>query len=144
MPYIPDHVCISNAYILLVIILYQVGILSNFLFAVDNGDIAFDEEDHDGCVISLCKFICRPDFCLGKHNFITTNPEGRITFLRFDNNNPYNKVDSKDKLPPIIGRLQKLEAIDLYYCELIPIELGNLPLLKRIRFSFCSYTFNFV
>lgn len=40
-------------------------------------------------------------------------------------------------LSPIIERLLKLREITLEMCRLIPIEIGNLPFLDRIRFVAC-------
>ena len=56
---------------------------------------------------------------------------GRITYLRLLwGSEPYN-------LPPIIERLQSLESIELWDCQILPVEISNLKMLKSIRFFAC-------
>ena len=64
---------------------------------------------------------------------IELDSEGRITFLDIDKTNFDNY-----NLPPIIERLQKLQGIRHRDCQLLPIELSNLPLLKSITFRWCD------
>ena len=138
IPY-PPHIIKNNkeGYDLL-ILLYKLGILSDYNTAFDAADVHFD--DYFGI------FNYRPWSDIEVHS-----ETGLITFLhlkRYDHNfddgifvdnndgideddliGPYMPID----VPPIIDQFQSLESIELINCRLLPKELGNLPLLKTIK-----------
>ena len=137
IPY-PPHIIKNNkeGYDLL-ILLYKLGILSDYNTAFDAEDVHFDD------YFDFNNERYRPDIEVHSET-------GLITFLhlkRYDHNfddgifvdnndgideddliGPYMPID----VPPIIDQFQSLESIELINCRLLPKELGNLPLLKTI------------
>ncbi|OEU10376.1 hypothetical protein FRACYDRAFT_247410 [Fragilariopsis cylindrus CCMP1102] len=123
MPHVPDNMNIKEGYILMNM-LYQVGILSDYLADLDNIDYENVEfKDY---------------FDFNKESDIMIDPEtGKITFLRLEMK---NDVANNDRVPSIIDQFQSLERLFLMNCGLLTMELGNLPLLKRICFYECTST----
>ncbi|OEU11711.1 hypothetical protein FRACYDRAFT_244834 [Fragilariopsis cylindrus CCMP1102] len=100
--------------------LYKVGILSKYL--VDLVDNNYGE---------YVKFKGYFDF--NREEYIEIDSKtGRITFLFL-----YQAYDAFD-VPSIIDQFQSLESICLQNCQLLTMELGNLPVLKTITFNLCT------
>jgi Leucine-rich repeat (LRR) protein len=132
---VPDNMNIKEGYNLMNI-LYKFGILSDYLAALDNNN-GFYEYRH-GKEVEFRDFF---DFdCWSR---IKIDPKtGRITSLMLGNR--YDKEDENHDqdytpfdVPSIIEQFQSLETIDLNHCQLLIMELGNLPLLKTIGFFCC-------
>ncbi|MGK3762438.1 MAG: hypothetical protein ACI8RD_014756, partial [Bacillariaceae sp.] len=109
------------------ILLYQIGIVDDYLNAVVNGT---EEDDHK------VKFDTYFD---GKEDIKIDPKTGKITFLRlyrhyYDEEDEYFRTFD---LPPIIEYFDKLESVELYGCQLIPDSFGNLMLLKEITLCDC-------
>ena len=116
--YLPTEIDRFDGEILLSI-LYKIGVMTKYL-----DDCVYEEDTED-------EFSNYFDF---KYE-LEMDSEGRITFLDISQTAPTYDV------PPIIERLQKLERIKFKNCKLIPIELGNLSLLKSITFINCDRAF---
>ena len=112
----------------LLTILYTTGVLNKYLDDVVRRAKESSEWDDDVSVDEI-EFYRYFDF----EDDVELDSEGRITVLDI-----YIKTPSGLYLPPIIERLHKLQHIHLQNCKLIPIELGNLPLLESIEFVHCD------
>lgn len=111
----------------LLIILYKIGVLTELDAAVRRAKEGNESDDE----IEFSDYF---DF----DDDIELDSEGRITVLAIYRTAATYDVQPFYILPPIIKRLQKLKRIILGKCRLLPIELGNLPLLKSISFQCCD------
>jgi hypothetical protein len=126
----------------LLILLYKVGILSDYNTAFDAADDT--GHDEDGNMVDF------DDYEIHSETGMITS----LRLLRFnkyyfdDDNNDDNNDDNDNNdnnigpympidVPPMIDQFQGLESIDLRNCRVLPKELGNLPLLKTIELHFC-------
>jgi hypothetical protein len=103
----------------LVQLLYEIGKIPDWIATFDRGrrDYKYGFSEH-----------C---FASGFSKSITIDREtGRITHLGL-----WRQVAFS--LPSIIGRFKGLSSMYLVNCCLLPMELGNLPLLESIKFIYC-------
>ena len=132
MHHLPDKMHKDDGEVLLTI-LYKIGVLTKYYDAA----VRRAEEDREYYYYQI-EFSDYFDF----EGDAEIDSQGRITFLHFWRSvTSYNGGNvTSYNLPPIIERLQKLQRIHLWDCQLLPIELGNLPLLKSITFDCCDPT----
>ena len=116
----------------LLTLLYTIGMLTKYLDTVarPKEDKESDDDESVESIAGEIEFYDYFDFDFEED--VELDSEGRITVLDICRSaTTYN-------LSPIIERLQKLQRIQLPNCKLIPIELGNLPLLTSITFQCCD------
>ena len=128
MHHVPDNMNIKEAYILMNM-LYKAGILSYYLADLDAADDTGHILDDDGYDVKV-EFT---NYCshFNDEQYTKIDPKtGRITFLLHDMSTVPISID--------IDQFQSLESICLRYCRLLIMELGNLPVLKTIKFCHCK------
>ena len=131
MHHVPDNMNIKEGYNLM-IMLYEFETLANYLGDLDNNDgmidngymIAFDDDEY---------------FNFSSERYIKIDPKtGRTTFLNLKvENRADESTCSPIEVPTVIEHFHCLEGIKLSNCQLLIMELGNLPLLKTIGFYEC-------
>ncbi|OEU08726.1 hypothetical protein FRACYDRAFT_249628 [Fragilariopsis cylindrus CCMP1102] len=130
MHHVPDNIVmnIKEGYNLMNM-LYKVGILSDYLADLDTDD---------GINIYGENVEFKDYFDFNDEENIRIDPKtGRITFLCLFRRN-YDLFGIPNNVPSSIDQFQSLESIDLKNCQLLTMELGNLPVLKTINFNFCT------
>jgi hypothetical protein len=129
MHHVPDNMNIKEGYNLMNM-LYDFGILSNYLADLDNNNGINDWDER-------VEFENYFDF--NNEDCIKIDPEtGRTTYLNLKVKNlEYENGCAPINIPTIIEHFHCLEGIGLSNCQLLIMELGNLPLLKIIEFYAC-------
>ncbi|OEU23307.1 hypothetical protein FRACYDRAFT_233479 [Fragilariopsis cylindrus CCMP1102] len=128
MHHMPDSMNIKEAYVLM-IMLYKAGILSYYLADLDAADDTGHILDQDG----YDQKVEFTNYCshFNDEQYTKIDPKtGRITFFLHDMSTVPISID--------IDQFQSLESICLRYCRLLIMELGNLPVLKTIKFCHCN------
>ena len=129
--YLPDNMNEEDKCILF-FLMYKAGILDWYLPVFDE-QLKQQREHEDWYAVD-------PQDHVDLRSNVKIDPKtGRITSLClkcWDHNSECIPF----ALPRIIECLQSLERIELHHCIHIPVELGNLPELKSIDFSYCFDT----
>ena len=131
MHHVPDNMNIKEGYNLMSM-LYEFGTLANYLGDLDNNDGMID----NGYMID---FNDDEYFNFSSERYIKIDPKtGRTTFLNLKvENRADESTCSPIEVPTVIEHFHCLEGIKLSNCQLLIMELGNLPLLKTICFYEC-------
>ncbi|OEU07952.1 hypothetical protein FRACYDRAFT_250614 [Fragilariopsis cylindrus CCMP1102] len=129
--YLPDNMNDEDKCILF-FLMYKAGILDHYL-------TVFAAQTNDGKKVENWYAVNAHDFVDLRSDVKIDPKTGRITSLCLECLDQ-NSEGLPFALPRIIECLQSLERIELHHCIHIPVELGNLPELKEIDFSFCFDT----
>ena len=129
--YLPDNMNDEDKCILF-FLMYKAGILDHYL-------TVFAAQTNDGKKVENWYAVNAHDFVDLRSDVKIDPKTGRITSLCLECLDQ-NSEGLPFALPRIIECLQSLERIELHQCIHIPVELGNLPELKEIDFSYCFDT----